>query len=88
VRAAVIDAEMLFSLFRYDIDSNSRNLKDHDFLGSLECSLGEIVSAQKLHKPLNGPKSNSGTITGSTIFFPFLLGGDFSFRRRIAKLQG
>uniref|UniRef100_A0A914WI52 Copine-3 n=1 Tax=Plectus sambesii TaxID=2011161 RepID=A0A914WI52_9BILA len=47
----------------YDVDSNSRSLQDHDFLGSLECSLGEIVSSQKLHRPLKGPKPNSGTIT-------------------------
>jgi hypothetical protein len=30
----------------YDQDSVSKNLDDHDFLGSLECTLGEIVSKQ------------------------------------------
>ena len=30
----------------YDIDSDRRNLDDHDFLGQVEMSLGEIVSAQ------------------------------------------
>ena len=30
----------------YDSDSNSRNLDDHDFLGEMECTLGEIVSKQ------------------------------------------
>lgn len=30
----------------YDIDSERRNLSDHDFLGKIEVSLGEIVSAQ------------------------------------------
>merc|ERR1712183_867745 len=28
----------------YDSDSSSSNLSAHDFLGSLECSVGEIVS--------------------------------------------
>jgi hypothetical protein len=30
----------------YDLDSDSARLEDHDFIGSCECSLGEIVSAQ------------------------------------------
>jgi len=30
----------------YDADDNSSNLDNHDFIGSMECSLGEIVSAQ------------------------------------------
>jgi len=30
----------------YDSDGDSTNLKDHDFIGECECSLGEIVSAQ------------------------------------------
>ena len=30
----------------YDVDSISANLDHHDFLGSLECSLGEVVSMQ------------------------------------------
>ena len=29
----------------YDSDGNSSNLELHDFIGSLECSLGEIVAA-------------------------------------------
>ena len=33
-----------FSVF--DVDSQRRNLSDHDFLGQIEVSLGEIVSAQ------------------------------------------
>lgn len=30
----------------YDSDSNSPNLEDHDFIGSMECSLGEVISHQ------------------------------------------
>lgn len=48
----------------YDVDSASRNLKDHDFIGSLECTLGELVGAPggKLEKPLRGPRRSNGTI--------------------------
>nr|XP_034317442.1 copine-8 isoform X1 [Crassostrea gigas] len=48
----------------YDVDSASRNLKDHDFMGSLECTLGELVGAPggKLEKPLRGPRRSNGTI--------------------------
>jgi len=30
----------------YDWDRDSKNLDDHDFLGTMECSMGEIVSKQ------------------------------------------
>ena len=30
----------------YDMDSESHSLTDHDFLGSVEASLGEIVAVQ------------------------------------------
>jgi len=30
----------------YDSDSNSSNLEDHDFIGSMECSLGEVITQQ------------------------------------------
>merc|ERR1711887_491620 len=30
----------------YDSDSNSANLEDHDFIGSMECSLGEVITQQ------------------------------------------
>jgi hypothetical protein len=46
----------------YDIDSNSRDLSQHDFLGEFECTLGEIVSASKLERKLIGPKPDSGSI--------------------------
>lgn len=32
-------------IFRYDIDSNSAQLSDHDFLGRCECELADIVAA-------------------------------------------
>lgn len=34
---------MKFSI--YDWDGNSHTVDAHDFLGSLECSLGEVVAA-------------------------------------------
>ncbi|XP_046542548.1 copine-8-like isoform X2 [Haliotis rubra] len=46
----------------YDVDSASADLKKHDFLGRFECSLGEIVSANRLVKNLIGPKKKSGSI--------------------------
>merc|ERR1719317_1063522 len=30
----------------YDSDSDSTNLEDHDLIGSMECSLGEVVTQQ------------------------------------------
>lgn len=40
----------------YDADDNSSNLDNHDFIGSLECSLGEVVSASSrgFSRPLIG----------------------------------
>jgi hypothetical protein len=45
----------------YDVDSASANLDHHDFLGSLECSLGEVVSMQSKGFSRKLDKS-SGTI--------------------------
>lgn len=61
--------------FSYDIDSNSPDLRKHDFLGKIECSLGEIVAAGKFKRPLKGPKTNSGHIISKfiTIFFRHLI---------------
>ncbi|GAB6021481.1 Copine-8 [Chamberlinius hualienensis] len=36
----------------YDVDSSSQRLEDHEFLGLMECSLGELVSSGSLEKPL------------------------------------
>ncbi|XP_065314028.1 copine-8-like isoform X2 [Gordionus sp. m RMFG-2023] len=44
----------------YDIDSKSQKLSDHDFLGSLECTLGEIVSTINAYtKKLNHSNTDS-----------------------------
>ena len=36
----------MFRFDVYDADDKSSNLDNHDFIGSMECSLGEIVSVQ------------------------------------------
>lgn len=46
----------------YDVDSKSAKLDKHDFLGKLECTLAEIVIANRLVKRLHGPKRDSGVI--------------------------
>merc|ERR1712126_10538 len=48
----------------YDEDNASKDLDNHDFIGRMECSLGEIVSSQGrgFTKPLVGEKENQ-TIT-------------------------
>lgn len=45
---------------RYDSDCNSKDLSKHDFLGSVEVSLGEIVASSPLKKPVKGPRPNAG----------------------------
>lgn len=34
----------------YDVDSDSSDLRDHDFLGAASCSLGQIISNGKVSK--------------------------------------
>ncbi|KAK3801702.1 hypothetical protein RRG08_033888 [Elysia crispata] len=48
----------------YDIDSQSHRLEDHDFLGWMECSLGELVSApnSRFERRLQGRTAGYGTI--------------------------
>nr|KAG5706039.1 hypothetical protein BaRGS_028148 [Batillaria attramentaria] len=48
----------------YDVDSPSHRLDQHDFLGSMEITLGEIVGSpgSKLEKPLRGPARDNGKI--------------------------
>ncbi|XP_026148539.1 copine-3-like isoform X1 [Mastacembelus armatus] len=49
-----------------DIDSANGSLQDADFLGELECTLGQIVSSRKLTKPLvmkDKRPAGKGTIT-------------------------
>lgn len=50
----------------YDIDNNTYNLDDDDFLGELECTLGQIVSNREMTQPLllkNKRPAGHGTIT-------------------------
>ncbi|KAM7370135.1 hypothetical protein PAMP_011415 [Pampus punctatissimus] len=50
----------------YDIDSDSCNLEGADFLGELECTLGQVVSSGKLTRPLlmkDKRPAGKGTIT-------------------------
>ncbi|KAM4606673.1 copine-3-like isoform 2-T2 [Polymixia lowei] len=50
----------------YDIDNDTRDLGDDDFLGELECTLGQIVSSSKLTRPLvmkDKTPAGRGTIT-------------------------
>ncbi|XP_029467995.1 copine-1-like isoform X5 [Rhinatrema bivittatum] len=50
----------------YDIDNKSFDLNDDDYLGGFECTLGQIVSSQKMTHPLElkkGKPAGKGTIT-------------------------
>nr|XP_023648670.1 copine-3 isoform X2 [Paramormyrops kingsleyae] len=50
----------------YDIDNKTVDLGDDDFLGELECTLGQVVSSRKLTRPLvlkNKRPAGKGTIT-------------------------
>lgn len=50
----------------YDIDNNTYDLSDDDFLGELECTLGQIVSNREMTRPLllkNQRPAGRGTIT-------------------------
>ncbi|XP_062336266.1 copine-3 isoform X1 [Osmerus eperlanus] len=50
----------------YDIDNQTIDLSDDDFLGELECTLGQVVSNRKLRRPLvmkNKRTAGKGTIT-------------------------
>uniref|UniRef100_A0A3P8VYB0 Copine III n=1 Tax=Cynoglossus semilaevis TaxID=244447 RepID=A0A3P8VYB0_CYNSE len=50
----------------YDIDNKTVDLSDDDFLGELECTLGQVVSSKKLIRPLvlkNKSPAGKGTIT-------------------------
>uniref|UniRef100_A0AAQ5X484 C2 domain-containing protein n=1 Tax=Amphiprion ocellaris TaxID=80972 RepID=A0AAQ5X484_AMPOC len=50
----------------YDIDSENCSLQDADFLGELECTLGQIVSSRKITRPLvkkDKRPAGRGTIT-------------------------
>ncbi|XP_068604066.1 copine-3-like isoform X2 [Brachionichthys hirsutus] len=50
----------------YDIDNKTVDLTDDDFLGQLECTLGQVVSSKKLTRPLmlkSKSPAGKGTIT-------------------------
>uniref|UniRef100_A0A8D0A3A5 Copine-3 n=1 Tax=Sander lucioperca TaxID=283035 RepID=A0A8D0A3A5_SANLU len=50
----------------YDIDTVNCSLQDADFLGELECTLGQVVSSRKLTRPLvmkDKKPAGKGTIT-------------------------
>ncbi|XP_075994254.1 copine-3-like [Genypterus blacodes] len=50
----------------YDIDDNSYDLTNQDFLGEMECTLGQIVSSRQITRPLllhNQKPAGRGTIT-------------------------
>ncbi|XP_058478376.1 copine-3-like isoform X1 [Solea solea] len=50
----------------YDIDNNTYDLSDDDFLGEIECTLGQIVSNKQMTRPLllkNNRPAGRGTIT-------------------------
>ncbi|XP_067904791.1 copine-1-like isoform X3 [Heterodontus francisci] len=50
----------------YDIDNKSTNLNDDDFLGGVECTLGQIVSSKTFTRPLHlkkGKLAGKGNIT-------------------------
>uniref|UniRef100_A0A7N6FLI7 C2 domain-containing protein n=1 Tax=Anabas testudineus TaxID=64144 RepID=A0A7N6FLI7_ANATE len=52
----------------YDIDNKTVDLNDDDFLGELECTLGQVVSSKKFTRPLvlkNKKPAGKGTITVS-----------------------
>uniref|UniRef100_A0A665VY65 Copine-3-like n=1 Tax=Echeneis naucrates TaxID=173247 RepID=A0A665VY65_ECHNA len=56
----------------YDIDNDMCSLQDADFLGEVECTLGQIVSSQKLTRPLvmkDKMPAGKGTITVSHFQF-------------------
>ncbi|XP_072412234.1 copine-1-like isoform X1 [Chiloscyllium punctatum] len=50
----------------YDIDNKSINLSDDDYLGGVECTLGQIVSSKSFTRPLQlkkGKLAGKGNIT-------------------------
>ncbi|KAF4527031.1 hypothetical protein B566_EDAN001579 [Ephemera danica] len=51
----------------YDIDSSSSKLSDHDFLGSAQCALGQIVSSGQLQIQLSNGFRGSMIITAEEL---------------------
>ncbi|XP_039592971.1 copine-4 [Polypterus senegalus] len=59
----------------YDISSNHNGLKDADFLGAMECTLGQIVSQRKLSKSLMKQGNTAGR-SSITVIAEELSGND------------
>ncbi|XP_005103025.1 copine-3 [Aplysia californica] len=49
----------------YDVDNSTEELSDDDFLGQIECSLGQVVSSSPYTKPLQ--KKSGEVLTNSII---------------------
>lgn len=50
----------------YDVDNRTATMKDDDFLGTMEWTLGQVVASSPFTKPLlkkNGQKMRNSTIT-------------------------
>ena len=45
----LFEQQQLMRFEVYDIDSHSNDLREHDFIGSAECTLGQIVSARGIN---------------------------------------
>jgi len=58
------EERQMLKLSVYDMDSESSRLTDHDFLGSIEASLGEIVSVQSkgFSRKLGGRGGSGGSM--------------------------
>uniref|UniRef100_A0A669CB37 Copine-3 n=1 Tax=Oreochromis niloticus TaxID=8128 RepID=A0A669CB37_ORENI len=55
----------------YDIDNDTYDLSDDDFLGEFECTLGQVVSNKQMTRPLllkDRRPAGRGTITVSSLF--------------------
>ncbi|CAL4187739.1 unnamed protein product, partial [Meganyctiphanes norvegica] len=52
----------------YDLDSNSHDLSQHDFIGGCECTLAQLVSSRTVELTLVNPEysGNNGTIVITT----------------------
>ncbi|KAJ1521162.1 hypothetical protein ONE63_002857 [Megalurothrips usitatus] len=51
----------------YDVDSDSSDLRDHDYLGAATCSLGQIISNGKVKLPLLKHESSTHSERGFII---------------------
>ncbi|GFN97506.1 copine-3 [Plakobranchus ocellatus] len=51
----------------YDVDNSTEKMSDDDFLGQMECTLGQIVSRSPFSKPLTKKKGDPIANCGITI---------------------